>query len=308
MNPVHLHGRKWRNVIVTLPNIEEPPVRPARKKKRKIKPNPTSVEIVYSSATQIVSAKPFDTRLASYTNALNAFSSLQLRRYLCVAKTAIFVTRERNSSRTYRRDLYSIFSQYAANESPTTMSRANAVSPILRNASLTNEPSDTYFQRHDDANTNGFKNFSLLTVERDLDKLKFWKMCRPLQLRREALPPPSSTINDVNESGTTRVLDELTHRAQDAANNTKTNQNRNTASSRKSNIKKVWKRMKKNGEKFVAIKTNWKRAATERCLFPSSARQQVASYQPETRFKLSVDDCDSDSSISDSLSDFSTTL
>ncbi|KAL6957720.1 hypothetical protein U1Q18_051291, partial [Sarracenia purpurea var. burkii] len=34
VNPVHLNGRKWKHVIVTIPIIDEPPVPPARKKRK----------------------------------------------------------------------------------------------------------------------------------------------------------------------------------------------------------------------------------------------------------------------------------
>lgn len=202
------------------------------------------------------------------------------------------------------------------------------------NRSLTNELNDSFF---DNANVcgYGFKNFILFEarpLKRDLDKLKFCKICRPaferfsakcIEIRaRDTAKNEKPTVyyvkpRNINQSRA-MLPESSTLNVKNISN--KTNQKRNNMyRSSSANIEKVCKKMKKTlppepieRHPFGSLPENH---ANSRCIRSTSTSnidyQSIVrdSGNSTRKRKINVDsDRDSDCSITDSLNEFSYSL
>lgn len=280
-----MQGRKWRNVIVTIPTIDVPPVPPPRKKRTA----PLRSDFGDSHAThaseKILNQANTDSKgaVVEATNYLKTFdkiTSSQLRGYLRITKTGLFVCRMnwRTSHWICSSDLCFSHSRPKDSESiKMSVSSSSSFQQTLQlrysrnSGSLTNEPNDRFLFR--DVNACGFKNFLLFTAKWNFDKLRFWKMCQPplklsskSRLQRAHLLLPDSilvVVEDDDAASCAGAEKQRERQCQKHAATAKTNQNHDgVLCSPGSNIGKVWKTMKKNSLKSAIIGEDNVRVAT----------------------------------------------
>lgn len=210
VNPVHLNGRKWKHVIVTIPIIDEPPVPPARKKR---KPCSRKADTLAACKVDVDTADATgSTKKMSF---FEIMSAIQLRRCLRVLGTgddgdgeAAGHSNGNGEHQVSKRaavpdDLFLTFLH--GNETAIMVFAASLPFNIdyTKNRSLTNELNDSFFDNANACGCSGSgsgsggsrfkKNFILLQTspaddlrrrnrhpaKRDLDKLKFCKICQP---------------------------------------------------------------------------------------------------------------------------------
>lgn len=280
-----MQGRKWRNVIVTIPTIDVPPVPPPRKKRTA--PLRSDFEDSHAPHVRemILNQANTDSKgaLVEATNYLKTFdkiTSSQLRSYLRIAKTGLFVCgmNWRTSYWICSSDLCFSYSRPKDFDSiKMSLSPSSALQQTLQlrysrnSGSLTNEPNDRFLFRN--VNARGFKNFLLFTAKWNFDKLRFWKMCQPPlklsskpRLQRAHLLLPDSVLvalEDGAEASFAGTEQKRERMCRKHAVTAKTNQNHNgVLCSPGSNIGKVWKTTKKNGVKSTIIGEDNVRVAT----------------------------------------------